>query len=436
MPHERGSTLMNNYIRPRASLFFSLLICFVTLAFATAHVMAQCAPLISGLGVPLGVVQSERGNLFVSESGTLLPNTGRISIVDASGNRRTLLDGLPSAINDVGEIAGPAGLFLNDDTLYVVIGIGDTIKPGPVAGTAIPNPNPPASPIFSSILAIKFSRYVERNTTGFNLTSADQQALANGDRVHKSNGGGDRISLELIANFPDYLPEPSVAVPNNVRGSNPFDLVVAEDHRSDHRHDSDHDRDHDRDRDEKLLYVTDGGRNVVWKVNQNTGAFSILAVFPQVANPMFPALGPPFIDAVPTGIAKSRGGLFVTLFRGVPFPPGTSVVAQVNRLNGTPTPFITGLKTAIDVLPLRTHHDTDYLVLQHASAGPFFGSPGLILRFDTPAGPPDVIANCLTRPTSMAFDRENGTLYVTELTPVPPGNPVVSGRIVTVPFVP
>ena len=427
---------MYRYI-PRffAAKVFSLALCAATVMLAGTTVMAQCPPLISGLQVPLGVTQSEKGNLFVSETGTLAPNTGRISIVDLGGNRRTFLDGLPSGINDVNEIGGPAGLFLHNQTLYVAIGIGDTIKAGPVPGTAVPNPNPPVSPIFSSVLAIQFSNYVERNTTGFSLTSADHQALANGERVRKSNGGADRITVELIANFPDFLSEPSVAVPNNVRGSNPFDLVLVEGHS---RHDGDRwadDNEHG-DNDGDLLYVTDGGRNLVWQVDINSGAFAILAVFPQVANPMFPSLGPPFIDAVPTGIAADNGQLLVTLLRGAPFPPGTSVVAQVNSLTGNPTPFIAGLKTAIDVLPIRKHHDTDYLVLQHASAGPFFGSPGRLLRFETPAGPPAVIANCLNRPTSMTLDEKNGTLYVTELVSVPPGTPVTQGRIVAIPVIP
>jgi len=409
---------------------------------AGMKVMAQTCPvpvLTSGLHVPLGITQSERRNLFVSETGTLLPNTGRISIVDREGNRRDFLNGLPSGINDVNEPAGPAGVFLHEHTLYVAIGIGDTIKAGPVPGTAVPNPNPPASPIFSSVLAIHFSNYVERNTTGFTLSSADHQALASGERVRKSNGGSDRITVELIANFPDFFAEPLVAVPslvavpNNVRGSNPFDLVLVE---GDRRHDGDRrDDDDDRCRSE-LLYVTDGGRNLVWRVDIDSGAFSILAVFPQVANPFFPTIGAPFIDAVPTGIAQSDGQLLVTLLRGVPFPPGISVVEQVSPLTGNPTPFITGRKAAIDVLPIRRHGDTDYLVLQHASAGPFFGSPGHLLRFETPAGPPAVIADCLTRPTSMALDERTGTLYVTELVPVPPGTPLQVGRIVTVHVVP
>ncbi|HLE64202.1 MAG TPA: hypothetical protein VI750_13720, partial [Pyrinomonadaceae bacterium] len=77
-----------------------------------------------------------------------------------------------------------------------------------------------------------------------------------------------------------------------------------------------------------------------------------------------------------------------------------------------------------------------HLVLQHASAGPFFGSPGHLLRFETPTGPPAVLSACLTRPTSMTLDRETGTLYVTELVPVPPPLRVELGRIVTIHLVP
>ena len=101
---------------------------------------------------------------------------------------------------------------------------------------------------------------------------------------------------------------------------------------------------------------------------------------------------------------------------------------QVDPLTGAHDPFITGLKTAIDVLPIREGSETHYLVLQHTSGvgPPFlppFTRPGLVLHFDTPAGPPTVVTDCLTRPTSMALDEKTGLLYVTEL----------GGRIVEIP---
>ena len=55
---------------------------------------------------------------------------------------------------------------------------------------------------------------------------------------------------------------------------------------------------------------------------------------------------------MPTGIAVSGDHLLVTLFRGVPFPPATSTVEQIDPLTGTDTPFIVGLKSAIDIHPI------------------------------------------------------------------------------------
>lgn len=389
-------------LRLFASVRFSLALAVLTVLLATAQASAQCTELISGLQTPLGTALTNQGNLLVSETGTTAPNTGRISIVDTSGIRRTLLAGLPSAINDVGEPSGPAGLIIRGRTLYVAIGVGDVGRPGPLPGTTIPNPNPISSPIFSSILAIQFSANAEKTTTGFTLTLANQQALASGQTVRLSNGGGDKITIQMVADFPNFIPFPLPFFMGNVQLSNPFQLLAVED----------------------KLYVTDGGRNLVWQIDLLTGSFSALVSFPNIPNPLFPALGGPFLQAVPTGIASSDDQLLVTLFRGFPFPPGTSTVEQVDPLTGSHTAFITGLKTAIDVLPIVEDEDTDYLVLQHASIGPFFGGPGLVLRFETPAGPPTVVANCLTRPTAMTLDKKTGTLYVSEL----------AGRIVAIPI--
>ncbi len=385
-----------------------LLLCLAAAStmFSSLHVQAQCPPheLISGLQIPLGITQSNLGNLLVSETGTTIPNTGRISILDLDGNRRTLLDGLPSGINDVNEPAGPAGLFMRGRTLYVAIGIGDTILAGPLPGTALPNPNP-SSPIFSSVLAIHFSAFVELTTTGFTLTFANQQALASGEKVRLRKGWGHKVTVELVANFPDYTPNPLPTLPNNVRQVNPFDLVVVG----------------------HQVYVTDGGQNSLWQVEIPTGAFSTLAAFPNIPNPLFPGVGGPFVEAVPTGLRYSGGQLLVTLFRGFPFPPGTSQVLSVDAETGAQAPFITGLKTAIDVLPVRERRDTHYLVLQHASGpGPFITPPGLLLHFETPGGRQTTIADCLTRPTSMTLDKKTSTLYVTEL----------AGRIVAIPIAP
>jgi hypothetical protein len=366
---------------------------------AAAQAVCPLPVAASGLSRPLSIVQSNQSNLLVSESGTPTPNTGRISVVGPDG-RRTLLDGLPSGISDVGDPAGPAGLFMRGRTLYVLIGIGDSIKPGPLPRTAVANPTP-SSPIFSSVLAMHFSARAENATTGFTMSTADQTALAAGARVVLFDGAGDRLTIELVANFPNYIAEPTPLVPDNVRGSNPFDLVVVDDQ----------------------VYVTDGGRNLVWQVDRSTGVFSALATFPPIVNPIFP-VGPPVIEAVPTGIASADGSLLVTLFRGAPFAPGTSVVEEIDPLTGTHAPLITGLKTAIDVRPISSAGETEYLVLQHSSGPePFFVGPGVLLRFETPTSAPVTVSSCLDRPTSMVRDKKSGTVYVTEL---------LTGRVVVI----
>ena len=119
---------------------------------------------------------------------------------------------------------------------------------------------------------------MEKTTTGFTLSLADQQALASGEDVTISYGGGQKITIELVANFPDFIIDP-VLPPGAVRLSNPFDMVVVG----------------------NQLYVTDGGRNLVWQVDIGSGEFSALASFPPIPNPL--PFGPPVIDAVPTGIA-------------------------------------------------------------------------------------------------------------------------------------
>jgi hypothetical protein len=259
----------------------------------------------------------------------------------------------------------------------------------------VPNPNP-SSPLFSSVLAVYFSADIERTTEGFTLSPGDQQALAHGQKLTLSTDGRDHVTVELVADFPNLIPDPTF--PSGFRGSNPFDLVAVG----------------------NRLYVTDGGQNLIWRADIPTGAFSTLAAFPNIPNPL--PFGPPVIEAVPTGIRYSNGKLLVTLFRGFPFPPGASVVKQVDPLTGGQVDFITGLSSAIDVLPFKGKGNTEYLVLELSNN--FLASqPGRLLRFDASGVAQDVIADCLITPTAMTLDEKASTLYVTEL---------ATGRVVAI----
>ena len=87
-------------------------------------------------------------------------------------------------------------------------------------------------------------------------------------------------------------------------------------------------------------------------------------------------------------MAYVDGRLLVTLFRGVPFAPGSSSVVEIDQSTGAWSTFIGGLKTAIDVLPM----GGGYLVLQNSSGpAPFFAGPGVVLSVSDPAVPPVTI---------------------------------------------
>jgi len=352
---------------------------------------SQCPlPFSVGLELPLGMARLNNGDLIVTESGSKAPNTGRISIVNLGG-RRTLLRGLPSGISDASSPSGPAGLAISARTLYVAIGAGDSAIAGETPGSIIENPTP-SSPIFSSVLALHFSRELENTAGRFSLNFREQNALAHGKKVTVFNHVGEELEIELVANFPDFLPDTNASVAH----SNPFGMVAVADH----------------------LYVTDGGENKIWQIDLSTRAFKTLTDFPRVTNPLYPdpGVGGQNEDAVPTGITYSEGRLLVTLFRGVPFAPNTSVAMQVDPVTGDAKEFITGLTSAIDIKPVRNVlGTTDYLVLQFSSIGPFLGGPGLVLRFTSRDSPGTVITDHLSSPTSMTLDEKNGTLYVTEL---------------------
>lgn len=401
----------NSILRLLASVKLSLLAAAtVALTCAASGVNAQppcpgVSEFATRLKGPVKLVLTPQRNLLVTETGDGI-NTGRISIIDQSGARRTLLDGLPSAINAVGDLSGPTGLLLRGRTLYVAIGEGDTTLPGPIPGvTQLANPAP-SSPIFNSVLALHFSANVEKTTSGFALTPADYALLDSGARLRLNNGHGDKLTVELVVDFPDAVPNPLPFLPPairavNVRNSNPFALELSG----------------------NRLYVVDAGLDAVVAVDLASGDFETLTMFQLLPNPL--PFGPPFIEAVPTSIREHDGQLLVTLFRGFPFPPGAAEVLSVDPDTGGSESFITGLTSAIDVLPVKDKGgDTDFLTLEFTTnllAQP--PGPGRLQFFETPAGPSDVIAGCLITPTSMARDPKTGTLFVAEL---------AFGRIVTV----
>lgn len=350
----------------------------------------QCpvSVLTTDLKAPTKSIFSTSGNLLVAEQGSG-PNTGRVSMIDTnSAVRRTLIDGLPAGFaapnNDP---SGPAGLVMRGRTLYIAIGLGDAVLAGPLPNSFVPNPNP-SSPIFSSVLAVHFSANAEKSTSGFMLSLADQATLKSGNAVVLDNGNGDKLEVELIVDFPDYVPEPRPGLSNAVRQSNPFGLALKGDH----------------------LYVADASSNIIRDVDLATKTFKTLASFGPIVNNR--GFGPPVVESVPDSVHLLGNQLLVSLLTGFPFPLGNAEVQLVDIESGTSASFISGLTSAIDVLPangggfLTLELSTDMLNPAAAGRLSFYGSP---------SGTPAVLANCLITPTSMVQNEQTGDIYVTEI---------------------
>ena len=349
---------------------------------------------------PAKVIQTSLGNFLVAEVG--MPdelNSARVSIVDRNGNRRTLLEGLPSARAFVGDPSGTSGLYLHGRTLYVLNGQGDITLSGPVQGTEKANPTP-ASPIFSSVLAVDFPASLEANTTGFKITLANHHTLKSNAPLAVTNPSGESTTIRLVVDFVDYLPDPRPNFADNVRHSHPYGIVANNTH----------------------LYVVDGGFNNVRKVEIASGQEQTLASFPPTPSPL--PNGPPVIENVPTSIHWVGDQLLVTTFGGAPFLPGLSKVVQVHPQTGIVVSVVEGLTTAIDSTPLSA--DTlngGVLTLEYNLS---FPQPGLgrLQSFIVPMAHAAMHSTCLVTPSSMLIDRTSGRLILSELS---------TGRLVWLP---
>jgi hypothetical protein len=347
----------------------------------------------TGLLRPAKIIQTPLENVLVAEVGTAAaaPNTGRVSIVDRAGNRRTLIGGLPSAPTNASNTpSGPSGLFLRGRTLFVAIGEGNATLAGPAPRTEVPNPAR-SSPIFSSVLAINFSVRAEMNTSGVSLTLKDHHALKAGSQLVRSDAKGHKITIELVVDFPDYIPEPVPALATNVRHSHPYGVVADDDY----------------------LYVVDGGYNSVHKVEIATGQFATLLAFPVTPNPT--SFGPPIVENVPTSIRWDGDRLLVTVLSGFPFVSGLSQVRSIDPDTGDNAALLLGLTSAIDVIPLSQEGETaGYLTLEYSLAH-LAGGPGRLQVFDQSGSSIAVLATDLITPSSMVYDRRARAVIVSEI---------------------
>jgi hypothetical protein len=107
--------------------------------------------------------------------------------------------------------------------------------------------------------------------------------------------------------------------------------------------------------------------------------------------------------------------LLVPLLTGFPFVPATAEIRKVRLVNGANEPFISGLSSAIDVLPFVDQSGQNRFFVLEFSTNMLMNAPGRLSRYDQPDGTPVVLVNTLVSPTSIARDETTGDLFVTEI---------------------
>jgi hypothetical protein len=345
--------------------------------------------LVSGLQAPYKVILTPRGNLLVSEGGTE-NNGARISVVSRGGNRTTLLAGLPSGKNVESNLfIGPAGIALRERTLYMTIADGDADAHGEAPGTTIPNPKGVASPLLSSILAVRFSADVDMIAAPFTLKASDHQVIADGNPVTLDNGNGARAEISLVANFQDFTPNPVTIY----KHSDPYSIALGPNGRD--------------------LYIADAGQDSIVRISGESGQMRTLLRIPPIPSSV---PGPPFSDPVPNSIVPYGRQFLVVQLTGFPFTPGVSRVSLFDPRAGTLSPFLNGLTSAMDIVYIpRENARARFLVLEFSNS--FLSTPpgpGRLLLFDTAVGTP--LINGLPSPTSMAYDPSTREVFITDLT--------------------
>lgn len=282
-----------------------------------------------GLQLPQRLIFTPLGNLLVSEGGTAVPNTGRVSIVDRQGNRRSLLEGLPAGPGHSVPAFGPAGMGLDGRTLYLLIGEGD-VQAGP---PFILNPRGPSSPIFHSVLRIQFSTGVDAISSSFQLSRGDHWALSDGYDVSLRNASGDSATVHLLTRFPSVAPN-ILGGNASFRPSDPYGAWL--------------------DAGNNALYVIDASAETLIKVNTVTGRYVVLTRFQpdERATPD----GPTFVDNVPTAVCPVGDSFLVSFLSAALFPTGASSVRLWNPSHGAwsrLTPLIGDLTMTTDMICLR-----------------------------------------------------------------------------------
>ncbi|GAB4026896.1 ScyD/ScyE family protein [Spirosoma koreense] len=146
------------------------------------------------------------------------------------------------------------------------------------------------------------------------------------------------------------------------------------------------------------IYIADAAANAIVR-RAKTGELSIVTEVPAIKNPnpAGPPPGPPFIQAVPTGITFDGQNFMISTLLGFPFPPGLSILYKMD-LAGKLTAVQQNFTSMTDV---ENDGNGQALVLEYGTFGAmgFAKNTGRLLRANN--GSNTVILDKLNQPTDL-----------------------------------
>ena len=159
------------------------------------------------------------------------------------------------------------------------------------------------------------------------------------------------------------------------------------------------------------LWLTDAAGNTLYRIDPETGALELRAVFDVVPGPEPNRArgGAREIEPVPTAVAfDGRGNTYVALLSGLPFLAGSSRVVRVSE-DGSSRDYATGLTMLTDLATGPDGQLYGVSIGEFTDQGPVPNSGAILrIREDTES---EVILSGLSFPTTVVFTK-GGDAYV------------------------
>lgn len=158
---------------------------------------------------------------------------------------------------------------------------------------------------------------------------------------------------------------------------------------------------------EGAMYITDAGANAIIR-RTTTGELSVFATIPNIPNPT--PVGPPVVQAVPTGIVFDGTKFLVTTLLGFPFPSNKARIYQIDT-NGTVSLYEDGFTSLVDIILGADKRPIVVSVAEFGQQGPIPNTGKIISKV---GGQTTTLLQGLNLPTSIVGGAAN-TYYFSSL---------------------